>query len=131
MLGIVYHVGYLTDDLTRAVAFYQETFGGRIVAQVSAGDGAKIAYVKVGDSEVELIEPADKSRLGGKMGLALDHVGYFVPDIDKAIADLKSRGVEFASAEPTVSAVGYRMIYLEPASTLGTRLHLTELKRQV
>lgn len=128
MLGTVYHIGYLTDDVDQAVDFYKRTFGGEVAGQTTGADGGKIVYVKAGDSEVELIQPADRSRLGGKTGLVLDHVGYFVSDLDQAIADLKAKGLKLAS-EPTVSAVGYRMCYLDASSTLGTRMHLTEIKK--
>lgn len=128
MLGIVYHAGYLTDDIDKSIAYYKAMFGGKLVKQLTAADGVKIAYVQVGDSEVELIQPADKSKLNGRTGLVIDHIGYFVPDIDKAIAELKARGIGFATAEPVVSALGYRMIYIDAASTMGASIHLTESK---
>ncbi len=127
MFGPVYHTGYNTDDVAKAVAFYEEAFGGKLLKQVTQPDGTKMAFVRFGDSEVELIEPADKSRLAGRTGLVIDHVGYFVDDLDKAVAEMKAKGVKFG-AGPTVSAMGYRMIFLDTASTLGTRIHLTERK---
>ncbi len=123
MFGIVYHTGYLTDDLEQAIAFYQKTFGGEVLGRNPSAT-SKIAYVKIGESEVELIEPADKSRLGGRSGLIIDHVGYFVPDFDKAVADLAARGIRLAS-EPYVSAAGYRNVYLDPADTNGMVIHLS------
>ena len=124
MLGTIYHTGYLTDDLDRAIAFYEKTFGGKVLSRAPYDKG-EMAFVKAGDSEVELIAPADKGRLGGRTGLILDHVGYFVADLDKAMAELKKKGAKFVG-EPSVSAVGYRIIYLNAESTLGTRIHLTQ-----
>jgi len=127
MFGHVYHTGYMTDDVARAVAFYEQKFGGQLLKQVSQPDGTKMAFVKFGESEVELIEPGDKSRLGGKTGLIIDHVGYYVADLDKAMAELKAKGVKFG-AGPTTSAMGYRMIFVDTDVTLGARIHLTEEK---
>lgn len=124
MLGIVYHTGYLTDDIEAAIAFYEKTFGGQVLGRSTASGGGQIAYVKAGDSEVELIAPADKARLGGRQGLILDHIGYFVANLDQALAALKAKGVKYA--EPYTSAMGYRIAYLDSGSTLGTRIHLTE-----
>jgi hypothetical protein len=59
----------------------------------------------------------------------LDHVGYFVPDLDQAMAELKNKGAKFAG-EPSVNPVGYRMVFLDAASSLGTRIHLTEKPKQ-
>ena len=33
MFGTVYHTGYFTDDVARAVAFYEQQFGGKLLKQ--------------------------------------------------------------------------------------------------
>jgi hypothetical protein len=58
----------------------------------------------------------------------IDHVGYYVADFDAALAALKERGIGFATPEPT-GAPGRRMIYLDAATTLGTRIHINEAPR--
>lgn len=128
MFTDIYHTGYLTDDIGQAIDLLRRTFGGTIIADRPASDGGRLAYVKVGSAEVELIEPADKSRLGGRTGLVLDHVGYTVADIDQAIAELAGKGVRFQTAKPTINAVGQRMIYLDLATTGGSKMHLTEVR---
>jgi methylmalonyl-CoA/ethylmalonyl-CoA epimerase len=128
MLGKVYHTGYFTDDAAKGAAFHLNTFGGKILKQVDGAGGAKVIFISMGDSEVELIEPADKSKLGGKTGLIIDHIGYEVKDIDAAISDLKAKGIRFQTEAPTVNAVGLRMIFIEPEDACGTRIHLTEVK---
>jgi methylmalonyl-CoA/ethylmalonyl-CoA epimerase len=124
----VYHTGYLTDDLDRAIAFYEKTFGGRVLSRVPHVRG-EVAFVRAGGFEVELIAPVDKARLAGRTGLVLDHVGYFVPDLDRAMAELKKKGAKFAG-EPSLSSGGYRMVFLDAESSLGTRIHLTEERKQ-
>lgn len=125
----VYHTGYLTDDLDRAIAFYEKMFNGKVLSRAANVKG-ETAFVRAGEFEVELIAPADKTRLAGRTGLVLDHVGYFVPDLDQAVAELKNKGAKFAG-EPSVNPVGYRMIFLDGESSLGTRIHLTEKPKQV
>ncbi len=127
MLGNVYHVGYNTDDVGAAIALYERTFGGKLLKRTESA-AATMAFVQVGDSEVELIEPKDKARLGGKKGLIIDHVGYITDDLDKAMADLAAKGVKFATPAPTLNQFGLRMIFLDAECTLGTRVHLTEVK---
>jgi predicted enzyme related to lactoylglutathione lyase len=123
----VYHTGYLTDDLDQAIAFYEKTFRGKVLSR-AINDKSETAFVRAGDFEVELIAPIDKARLAGRTGLVLDHVGYFVPDLDKAMAELKKKGAKFAG-DPLMSAGGYRIIFLDTESTLGTRIHLTEKQK--
>ena len=75
MFTDIYHVGYLTDDIDAASRFYEKTFGGSVKNQITTPEGTKMAFLRVGRTEVELIEPPDKTRLGGKTGLVLDHIG--------------------------------------------------------
>ena len=127
MFSDIYHIGYLTDDVARDIAFYQEVFGGELIAQAPGPDGVtKMAFLKVGNTEVELIEPGDKSRLGGRTGLILDHVGYLVPDIDAAVEQLRAKGIKFATEAPYTNALGHRLIYLDSATIQGTKMHLTQ-----
>ncbi len=125
MLGTVYHTGYLTDDADRAVEFYRTTFGGQVIRQTTGPTGDKMVFLKIGGSEVEVIEPADRSRLGGRTGLIIDHVGYYVEDFDRAMSELAAKGIRFATPAPT-GGPGHRMIYLDAATTLGTRIHINE-----
>ena len=125
MIGTVYHTGYLTDDLDRAVEFYRSTFGARVDREMVGASGDRMVFVQFGESEVELIVPADGSRLGGRTGLLIDHVGYYVADFDAALASLAAKGIRFATPEPT-GVPSRRMIYLDAATTLGTRIHINE-----
>ena len=128
MFTDIYHTGYLTDDMADALELLRRTFDGTVIAEMAAGDGGRLAYLRLGSAEVEVIEPADKARLGGRRGLVLDHVGYSLDDIDAAIADLEARGVRFQTAQPTINAVGQRMIYLDPSTCGGSKVHLTEVR---
>lgn len=130
MFGDVYHVGYLTDDIDAAVAFYERTFGGTLKMQTTSRDGAsRMAFVRVGQTEIELIEPNDKSRLGGRTGLIVDHVGYVVDSIDGEMTKLAERGIKFQTEAPYTNPEGARLIYLDSSTTQGARIHLTERPR--
>ncbi len=127
MIGTVYHTGYLTDDLDKAIAFYQAAFDAQVLGRPRSTTGENV-FLKVGDTEVEIICPADKTALGGRTGLILDHVGYFVPDLEQALIEMEKRG--FKRGRPVfTTALGYRIGYLDTESTLGTKIHLTEKPR--
>ena len=125
MLGKIHHAGYLVNDLDAVVAWYEKTFDGK---QTSGGDGAggnKVAFVRLGDGEVELIEPADKGELGGR-SWAYHHIGYVVEDVEKAMVELKAKGFKFTTDAPIVNVAGYRLIHFDTSTTDGMRIHLTE-----
>lgn len=126
----VYHIGYLTDDMAAAIDFYRRTFGAELKLETLSGDGvSKMAFVRIGQTEIELMEPGDKARLNGRTGLILDHVGYTVESIEADMARLSSKGVGFESAAPRTNPEGARLIYLDSATTLGARIHITEPPR--
>jgi methylmalonyl-CoA/ethylmalonyl-CoA epimerase len=124
----IYHVGYWTDDIDAAIKFYQETFGAELFKEALGPDGkTRMAFLHLGQTDVELIEPADQAVLNGQTGVILHHIGYLVPDIEKAIAELAAKGVKFLTPEPYTTPTGARIIYLDSASTSGTRMHLTQI----
>ena len=88
--------------------------------------GARNAYVNFGRVQAELIEPADQAGLLGCQ-CVMDHVGYVVSDIDAAITDCKNRGFRFDGEEAITNRIGQTLLYFDTATTMGTRIHLTQL----
>ena len=127
MFTDIHHPGYLVQDLEEAIAFYERTFGGKVLKRGQSSDGGRNAFVQNDDTLIEIIEPADKSRLAGRGGQVLDHIGYTVPDIDRAVTELKAKGVRFVTEKPIINIMGWRLIYLDPADAMGARIHLTQV----
>ena len=86
----------------------------------------KVAFVQVGNVEVEFIQPEDSTTLGGAIVPLLHHIAYTVKDLDKVVAEYKSRGYRFATEEPFTNFMGYRLIYINQEHTHGTQVHLTD-----
>ena len=127
MFSSIQHTGYLVRDLDDAVAWYQRTFNAEYTGGGPAsGVAGRIGFVQMGNAEVELIEPEDKSVFGGSGDHLFHHVGYVVDDLDEAVADFRARGYMFATSVPIVNAAGYRLIFFDTASSNGTRIHLTD-----
>ncbi len=126
MLDSINHVGYWTDDLAAAIQFYQATFGAALDDELQGEDGTRYAFLSVGATIVELIEPADKATLGGQTGLLLNHVAYQVGDIEQAMRRLAARGIRFTSPAPLVAPDGLQYITLDAGTTAGARLQLVQ-----
>lgn len=129
MFRELHHVGYLVENLDEAIAFYQSSFGAQLYGRGRLeGRKTNAAFVQIGPSTmVELMEPDDKSALRGQKGLVFHHVGYLVPDIKAAMDELKAKGFKFADDPPFLNFLGWRIAYMETASTQGTRMHLMEI----
>ncbi len=126
MFTDVYHIGLQTDDADAAIAFCQRAFGGTVKQQATNPDGSRLVFMRLGNTEVEIIQPGDRSVLGGKTGLILHHIGYAVDSVDQALAELEGKGFKRLWPEPRVNVEGARLIYMDPASMNGLNMHLTE-----
>lgn len=90
------HIELVTADPERAIRFYTEVLGFRVRERVSVPGGLQLAYLDLGGTTVELMcyaqtQPAPAPReehLGYRM-MALE-----VEDMDKALAYLKTKGIE-------------------------------------
>ena len=121
-----HHASYLVPALDDAIRSYAETFGGQETGRGMVAGLGEVGFVQVGEVEVEFIQPEDAGVLQGEALPVLHHVAYAVEDLDRVVADYKSRGYRFATEGPITNFMGYRLIYLDAAHTHGTRVHLTD-----
>ena len=121
----IVHAGYLVPDLDDAIAWYVEKFDGVHIGGGPSRAGRRNAFVNFGQVQVELIEPADPASLGKDH--AMDHVGYVTLDIQHGITDCCGRGFQFAADAPNTNSVGQQVLYFDTKTTLGSRMHLTQL----
>lgn len=121
----IVHAGYLVPDLDAAIAWYEEKFDGVYLGGGPSRAGRRNAFVNFGQVQVELIEPNDPAALGGQH--AMDHVGYVMDDIQAGVADCCGRGFRFVADAPNTNSVGQQVLYFDPATTQGSRMHLTQL----
>ncbi len=83
------HVALHVKDLERSVGFYELTFGFKKYFQHVAGNGMQIAYLKLGDTVLELTHRSDGSMKGFHFCLETDH-------FDRTVAELENKGIEIA-----------------------------------
>src|SRR5919199_4571835 len=93
------HVSVAVRSLDEALAFYRDALGLPLTERRALPDrGLNVAFVGVGESQIELLEPIDPDGTVGRFlarrGEGLHHVCFEVADVDAAIAELAARGVE-------------------------------------
>jgi methylmalonyl-CoA/ethylmalonyl-CoA epimerase len=126
MFKDVYHIGLQTDDADAAIAFAEKAFGGRVTNESRNPDGSRLVFMRWGNTDVEIIQPGDKSVLAGKTGFILHHIGYTVDKIDDSLAELEGKGMKRLWPEARTNVEGARVQYMDPASMNGLNMHLTE-----
>lgn len=93
MITHVKFVSIPTTDQDRALAFYTEKVGFRLVTDQPFADGQRWIELRIGtaDTRVVLFTP-DGARAGGQFNGALA-----CDDVEKTYGELHARGVEFVA----------------------------------
>ena len=129
-LGRVHHIALVVRRLDDALPLWRDLLGLPLEAVLPvASDGVRIAFLSVGESKVELVEPVDPdtgvARFLEMHGEGFHHVCFEVPDLTLALADLSAKGVELVDAAPRPGAEG-PVAFLHPRSTQGVLIELIE-----
>ena len=86
-------IGLLVEDIELAIEFYTEVFGIRVIQDTSTNPkGDSRAFIKSGDTILELTQLGE--GVAGHPHGAVDHIGFFVDDLEDEIERLKVLGVE-------------------------------------
>jgi methylmalonyl-CoA/ethylmalonyl-CoA epimerase len=131
MLGRIDHVGVAVKDLDGAIALYEGTFGMPLSHRETVeAQGVEAALLDVGDGHIELLRPLGPDTPVGKFvakrGEGIHHVAYAVADIDAALEELRSRGIELIDSEARVGIRSSRVAFLHPRSTGSVLTELIE-----
>jgi methylmalonyl-CoA/ethylmalonyl-CoA epimerase len=127
------HVGVAVPDLDAAKAFYQDTFGMRLVhEEVNEEQGVREAMMAVGESGscVQLLAPLTPESTIAKFldrsGPGVQQVAYRVDDLDAVCATLRERGVRLLYPQPRRGTAGSRITFIHPKDAGGVLVELVE-----
>ncbi len=100
MIKKIEHVGIRVKDLQKSVEFYTNVLGFMLRGQMENKEtGLKIAFVKVGDSELELLQYPDHPETPLPGGV-IAHIAFRVDVIEDILSRLMEEGVELRDHEP-------------------------------
>jgi methylmalonyl-CoA/ethylmalonyl-CoA epimerase len=135
MIKRIDHVAIVVENLGKALGFFQEILGLELAGTAHEPEQrVTVAFMPVGDSEVELLEPVDAesgvARFLQKRGEGLHHICFEVTDIEAALARLKAAGVELINEEPVTNSRGWRLAFVHPKAAHGVLIELYEAPRE-
>jgi methylmalonyl-CoA/ethylmalonyl-CoA epimerase len=125
------HVAIVVEDIDSALDFWQDVMGLELdhIEDVPS-QASKVAFIPVGDSEVELVQPTDPdSGLGKyleKRGEGLHHLCLEVKDIEGMLSVLKEKGARLINETP-IELPGRKMAFVHPKAANGVLVELYEL----
>ena len=123
------HLGIAVKDMADAKRAY-EALGFRIEAEHDVPtEKVKTAFITVGESHLELLEPTDPSSVIAKFlekRSGLHHICVLVDDIEKSMAEMKAAGAQLLDEVPRIGAGGCRVAFIHPKSAAGVLLELKQ-----
>jgi methylmalonyl-CoA/ethylmalonyl-CoA epimerase len=124
----------LVNDLESPLNFWRDALGLELTqVEEVPGEQARIAFLPIGDSEIELVQPTtDDSGLARyleKRGPGMHHICLEVDDIDGMLAQLKAKGIQLINQEARVGSDGRRYAFIHPKSASGVMVELYELTK--
>jgi methylmalonyl-CoA/ethylmalonyl-CoA epimerase len=129
-LGRIHHVAVIVERLDPALAFWRHAVGLELeVVQEMADDRVRIAFLPIGESKIELVEPTDDStgvaRFLAKNGEGFHHVCFEVANLAETLLRLEIDGIELIDTAPRKGAEG-PVAFLHPRSCHGVLVELIE-----
>ena len=126
------HIGIAVSDLESAKNFYTQALGLKISHEESLEE-MKIAFIPVGDVNLELIQSTTKdgviAKFIAKRGEGIHHIAYEVEDVSSALEELKNQGVKLVDETPRIGAHGKEVAFVHPKSSYGVLTELVSKKR--
>jgi len=129
-LGRIHHVAVIVAELDPALAFWRDALGLEVeLVQEIAQDRVRIAFLPIGESKIELVEPTDDStgvaRFLAKSGEGFHHVCFEVANLAETLLRLEIDGIELIDTAPRKGAEG-PVAFLHPRSCHGVLVELIE-----
>ena len=123
------HIGIAVPSIAEALPFYRDVLG-LVPVEPEQADGATIVALHLGESAVELLEPARAespiARFLARRGPGIHHLCFRVPDLDIALARCREAGYQLIDDAPRIGAHGRRIAFVHPKSTAGVLYELTQ-----
>lgn len=124
------HLGVAVASIEEALAVYRALGLSETHREEVASQGVRTAFLRVGESSIELLEPTSPdSPVGqflGKRGPGIHHVCFGVDDIEAALAELAGKGFRLIHRHPVPGAFGRRVAFLHPEAGGGVLIELAE-----
>ena len=128
--GRIHHVAVVVRSLEAALPLYRELLGLPLETIMDIpSDRVRIAFLGVGESKVELVEPTDETtgvaRFLESKGEGFHHVCFEVANLTEELTRLAIDGVELIDSAPRKGAEG-PVAFLHPRSCHGVLVELIE-----
>jgi methylmalonyl-CoA/ethylmalonyl-CoA epimerase len=129
-LGKIHHVALIVRSIDESLGLWRDLLGLELETVMEIGDDrVRIAFLGVGESKVELVEPTDDTtavaRFLAAKGEGFHHVCFEVANLAETLLRLEIDGLELIDSAPRRGAEG-PVAFIHPRSCHGVLVELIE-----
>jgi methylmalonyl-CoA epimerase len=129
-IGRVHHVALVVGSIDESLGLWRDALGLELETVMDIEpDRVRIAFLGVGESKVELVEPTDDTtgvaRFLASKGEGFHHVCFEVPNLAETLLHLEIDGIELIDTAPRRGAEG-PVAFLHPRACHGVLVELIE-----
>ena len=129
MKPVLDHIGIAVRSIDAARIY--EALGLTIDhVEIVETQGVRTAFLSVGDSNLELLEPTGPdstiAKFIDKRGEGIHHICLRVTDLEAELKRLEEKGFRLINETPVPGAHGCRVAFLHPADGNGVLIELSE-----
>ena len=132
MLKKINHIAVAVNNLDEAAKFYQNVLGLDLSGvEVVSAQKTKVGFFKIGESNIELVQPAEADSPLDKFlaakGPGIHHICFEVEDIEATITALVEKGAMMIDQKARPGAHNSKVAFIHPKSSNGVLIELVQL----
>lgn len=125
------HIGIAVKSIEETLPFFEGVLGLKCYnIEEVADQKVKTAFLKVGQTKLELLEPtSDESPIAKfleKRGEGIHHIAFAVENSTEALKEAEAKGVRLIDKQSRKGAEGLNIGFLHPKSCHGLLLELCD-----
>lgn len=130
MLKKIHHIGVVVPRLEEGLKFWRDTLQLELTKSATIEEqGVRAALLKIGESEIELLEPLNPENGVGKFlarrGGGLHHVCFETDDVARELENARAKGIPLIDQKPRHGLAGM-ICFLHPKATRGVLVEYAE-----
>lgn len=129
------HIGIAVEKIDSALPFYTDTLNIELEAiEIIESEQVKVAFLKVGTTRIELLEPISESsaiyKFIEKKGEGVHHIALEVDNLEKRLNYYQECGISLIDSKPRNGANNSKVAFIHPKATNGVLYELCEHKER-
>lgn len=131
MVKKIDHIGIAVKSIEKAKHLFENILNLKIIGEeIIEEQKVKVAFIPLGDSELELLESTSPdgaiAKFIEKKGEGIQHIAFKVDNLESILDELKEKGIRLIDEKPRYGAGGAKIAFLHPKSTNGILIELCE-----